>query len=409
MTKRQLLKKDTYLKTKIEDKVTWKDYDIKGRVKQYTRAEYKIVKESGKLQKRFYRKQLINFDEDGNIIDACDLNIKGEKTASGYYDYDKDGRLLELKSYDANNKLIENVKYTYNDKGIKIQEDNYNVNLAVNATWLYDEKGNAIENLEYSKDTLITNVIMKYHKETNELIEEDTIRYKPDGKFNFREITKYNKYGVVLSRFKYKDKGMKKLEIKELHYYDSRGYESKLFIQALGTRPKTCIYKNIYDEKGQLIKSTSAFYTWIFKYDNRGNQIKKTSYTSQDYLELELYNEYDMDNNMIKDTRIEYDRSPGAKVNYKIINTYDKEGREIEWERDDNEGGVKHQYKHKTLYNDKGIMIEQILDSRDTRPRIKITYKVDSLGNLLEKREYVIYENNEELLTNIYEYTYILY
>jgi YD repeat-containing protein len=403
MTKRQLLKKDTYLKTKIEDKVTWKDYEIKGKVKQYTRAEYKIINGS---KKAFFRKQLINFDEDGKILDACDLNVKGEKTARGYYDYDKEGRLIELRSYDADDKLVENVKYTYNDKGIKIKEDNNNVNLAVNSTWLYDEKGNVIESIEYSKDTLITLVKMKYHKETNALIEEDTIRYKPNGQFNFREVTKYNKYGVVLSRLKYKDKEKMKIEIKEFHNYDSKGNEYKLFIQAIGTRPKTCIYKNIYDEKGQLIKSTSAFYTWIFKYDNRGNQIKKTSYTSQDYLELELYNEYDMDNNMIKETRIEYDRSPGAGINKKITSIYDKEGKLIEWARDDKDG----HYKHQTLYNDKGIMIEQVLDSPgQSRPKIKITYKVDSLGNLLEKREYAIYENNEELLTNIYEYSYIFY
>lgn len=404
MTKKQLLKKDTYLKTKIEDKVTWKDYDIKGSVKQYTRAEYKIINGTKKV---LFRKQLVNFDENGKIIDACDLNVKGEKTARGYYEYDNDGRLTELKSYNVDGKLVEDLKYTYNEKGIKIKEENDNVNLDVNSTWIYDEKGNVIENIEYSKNILITDVKMKYHKQTNVLIEEDTIRYKPeDGKFNFRETTKYNKYGVVLSRLKYKDKEKLRLEIKELHYYDSKGNEFKLFIQAIGTRPVTCIYKNSYDEKGQLIKSTSAFYTWIFKYDKRGNQIKKTSYTAQDYLELEIYNEYDMDNNMIKETRIEYDRSPGALINKKLISVYDKEEKLLEWERDDKEG----HYKHKTLYNDMGIMTEQVLDSPgEGRPRIKLTYKLDSLGNLLEKREYVIYENNTELLTNIYEFTYLFY
>ncbi|MBN2547423.1 MAG: hypothetical protein JXB50_16585 [Spirochaetes bacterium] len=410
MTKRQLLKKDTYQKTEIVDKVTWKDYDIKGRVKQFTRAEYKIINESGKLQKRFYRKQLVNFDENGNILDAGDININGEKTAQGFYEYDQEGKLLEVKSYNAQGRLIENVKYAYNDKGIKIREDNYNVNLAVNTAWIYDEKGNVIEMKEYSKDMLITYVRMKYHYETNALIEEDTMRYKPSGEFNFREITKNNRYGVILSRYKYKDKFKTKLEIKELHNYDSRGYESKLYIQAYGTRPKTCIYKNIYDDKGFLIKSTSAFYTWIFKYDIRGNQIKKTSYTSQDYLEFEIYNEYDIDNNMIKETKIEYDRSPGAGINKKTINFYDKEGRLIKWARYGGRVGDELLYEHQTLYNDKGIMTEQVIDSPgDSRPRIKITYKVDSLGNILEKREYAIFNNSEELLTNIYEFSYSFY
>jgi len=148
------------------------------------------------------------------------------------YVYDKEGKIIEVRSIDNEDKTL--FRYTYK----------------------YDDKGNEIDRVSYGKN--------------NEVIQRTTHSF--DSKNNLTERSEYDTYGELIQKniYKYNEKGQK-IEQQGLNSNGSLAFLIKFIYNATGE----LIESLTYNTKGELTSKLIQQY----KMDNYNNWTKLTQYT----------------------------------------------------------------------------------------------------------------------------------
>ena len=160
-----------------------------------------------------------------------------------------------------------------------------------------------------------------------------------------------------------------------------------------------------YNNQGNMIKETfywgNGSVGYIYMYDSYGNLIRESSYSDGSiYFDLEYKNEYDDKGLMVKST--EYVVNDGS-LRHTTEYEYDAEGnliKDVEYFADGNEGSV-------TEYDDKGNMIRWISRIQNIYNEIvshtgSAEYEYDSHGNIIKETRCI----DEDTFITVIEYDY---
>jgi len=233
---------------------------------------------------------------------------KGKINSKGYITteskFDERGNAIEVINYKSNGKISTKLLYKYNEKNYKIEyqkfqkfEDKPDIELTYKQNFTYDEKGN--KKLEVGFDGIIN-----YRIEFN---------YLPDGKL--KGITKYNPDNSIAEK-----------------------WESTF----IGNTQTINVFK----------RGTALDYTIIKKTDSKNNFIEEIRNDAKGKEQSKITTEYDANNNIISTS--EY---YSGKLSKKFIYIYNKKNQliEIDLENPDGSKTLNKAYK----YDDKGNVIEE--------------------------------------------------
>jgi hypothetical protein len=167
-------------------------------------------------------------------------------------------------------------------------------------TFIYDNKGNIIENEEWEFGRLSSKYKYKYDFNRN-LIEENY--YKPEGVLISKETYKYDgkRNRIEVNRYKYDGS----LEWKFTYKYDNKNNK---------------IEEKWHSDAGELYKKQT------YKYDNNKNKIEEKWYKSDESLEIRLIYKYNSNGIKIEEMCFNYE---GVLISTTIFN-YDSKGNKIE-------------------------------------------------------------------------------
>lgn len=216
------------------------------------------------------------YDSKGKLIlvkgyNSDFMTLYGSKSISFFanYKYDSAGRLLEEiktttinKAEDEgtmensdNSKYIENTTYIYNEKGDKIEENHYINKKYISKEYKEDYK------LPYEKKFMYDEKGRLYEEEEKTLAVKNTGYYS-----SIKEVT--NKIITVRTTYKYNEENC--VQSKEIQY--NTGEKEKYFYtyDNLG---------NMNSERYYRLDRITKNITYIYKYDKQGNWIEKLTYT----------------------------------------------------------------------------------------------------------------------------------
>ncbi len=249
---------------------------------------------------------------------------KGNKIEEGSYKYETDGS-------------INTYTYKYDDKGNKIEKIFYNPdgNLNMKYSYQYDTIGNLIEESDYFQENRINNKYIYKYGDKGNLIETNYSNptgmktkqtYKYDDKENLIEEINSTSFSI--------SSGYKGHESKRIYKYDGKGNQIEITFFRNDTLSEKIISK--YDDKGNMTEDKAcdsfgkSFGENQYKYDDKGNKIE-WSYKSSLYggLKGKVTSHYDDKGNLIEEYR---NQSFGLSKK----NTTDK------YEYDENNNWIKH-------------------------------------------------------------------
>ncbi|WP_172918670.1 hypothetical protein [Capnocytophaga canis] len=218
--------------------VTIEHFDQKGKLKQ--KGIY-LNNEIGKpfemntyegVEGTFDSKKTMKYDAKNNVIETCKYDANGNLKTKEECKYDEKENLIEKRITNSevgyiyeDGKIVEeplSEKYTYlyDEKGNKIEENIYKDNNILHEKWTfkYDNKGNQIEQQLFSnKDNI--KAILEYDSEGNPI--------KKSFLDNFGDIFlvvtssyTYDKYKNWIRHIIYKNKKIERIVEREIEYYE---------------------------------------------------------------------------------------------------------------------------------------------------------------------------------------------
>ena len=122
---------------------------------------------------KLIRKIKYQYDKNNNAIKEETTDSTGNQSKLFLYEYDQNKNLLETKSY-SEGKLLSSVKFIYDKKGRKIEfyrKNHFYNNEEEKETYKYDEKGNLLQQDNYTNNSLLSSIFYSYD-ENNNLINE---------------------------------------------------------------------------------------------------------------------------------------------------------------------------------------------------------------------------------------------
>mgnify|MGYP005857073581 CR=1 FL=1 len=210
-------------------------------------------------------------------------------------------------------------------------------------------------------------IIKKKYKNTSSKIIPKKIIFNQNGQMI--EKVYYKKYNDKTGSryvFKYDDSG----NLIEKSSFDSKGI---LYAKRIYTYNKygNKISEIKYNDKNDIESKE------VIEYDGR-NKISKTEYGSNGKIKNKMLYEYDKDGNRIKYSRY---NSNGELV-YKSLSKFDKNGNKIEYLNYGSDGKLKN--KNSLIYDRKDSLIEKIYFNYESKETQKNKYDKD--GNLVESK-----------------------
>jgi hypothetical protein len=190
-----------YIDSLKQDSITRINTDVvrmklTGKIKTLTETKYKAIDSFGEIQ---------TGDIEGKNIIV--FNEKGIK--------------IEESQYDSNDSLEHKYTYKYDDKGNEIEMNSFKSDgsLKFKNTYKYDDKYNKTEENSYaSNGSLNYKNIYKYDDKGNEIEEDD---FKSDGSLDYKFTYKYdyNKAGNWLKETGFINDKPKNITVREINYY----------------------------------------------------------------------------------------------------------------------------------------------------------------------------------------------
>jgi len=216
----------------------------------------KVVEEYGKNGELKRRNRTYNYDKKEKLIEEKWYNKEKKIESKRTYNYDKKGNLIE-ESYwsDEGNFIYQTTYYIYDNKGNLIENYSKGEKLKgrIKNTYEYDEKGNEIEGIFYFNGIEERKWYNRYDEKEN-LIEEEAFLFKGenvDKAFSYRTTHKYDTKGNIIETISYSGESV---EWKEYFKYNEEGnLVEKISFDNLYKNfedNSTQIFYNKYDEKG---------------------------------------------------------------------------------------------------------------------------------------------------------------
>lgn len=219
------------------------------------------------------------------------------KIKTNSYGYDDKGNVIEWVWYSSNSLVSSKISFKYDEKGNKIEVISYKSDGSVGHkdSYKYDEKGSLVEVTSYeSNGTLSRNSYKNKYDEKGNRIE--VISYKSDGSVSQKESYKYDERGKLIEHDELKLDG---------------SWVSKLLIK--------------YDDKGnkieeKYINADAAIinYKYTFKYDEIGNITEQVIYDiwNDNLIYSILSNKYDDNGNIIESIKNNNLNDPEERKEY---------------------------------------------------------------------------------------------
>ena len=285
-------------KSKIETDLEKRGF--KGKVKSIKSTTYKAIEKFGKIQKGEEVDKLLSiFNEKGNFTERI-YSKNGKIDSKQTYIYNDKGNIIEQKEYDSDGNLKLQTTYNYDDNGNKIEENTFGGYQTQKTTYKYDDKRREVESLltlsfqgiNGSAELRIT----KEYDQKGNIIEEKN--YNNHNKLSSKGIYTYDERGNKIKEI-FINLDSKKPEEKNIYIYDKNN--NKIEVQKYiseNLSEKTTIK---YDEKGNILEehitdfNIKTSFKIVYKNDKTGNPIEKVYYNNGilymiDEIEIEYYN-----------------------------------------------------------------------------------------------------------------------
>lgn len=247
---------------------------------------------------------ICDYYNNGSIIERIKLNKDDEQIERYVYEYNESGKEISYSHYNDNNSLVSKsiTKWYSSDQKESYITYDQNGNIKYEQQYVYDEKGNVIEESYKNEHGIVYMKWIKTYDEKNRVIKTDYY----ENEINYSMIT--------------------------YQYDDLTGIVTQKFLDKNGNYLSSSQY--LYDKDGRILKSTeeNGNYT-INEYHENGKQIKSLSYDNQD--------------------RIQH--------GYEL--KLDEEGKEIEYIGFGENGQINHKVQYEYLYDPYGNLIEKVTKS----------------------------------------------
>ncbi len=115
-------------------------------------------------------KETFRFDEKGNLIENTSDSVDEGKTRF-VHNYNEDGILEKTLNYNDKNELVGKTVYELNDAGKIVQLNEENPFEKSETKLVYDEHGNAVEQIETNALGEVNNHIIRAYNEYNDVVE----------------------------------------------------------------------------------------------------------------------------------------------------------------------------------------------------------------------------------------------
>ena len=262
-------------------KTDWENDRLKGKVKSVKIKVYEPIFKFGEIVKDYEHDIFIDYEDDEGIgIYETYYNITGKITDCKYFYYSG-----EITGWPIG------IKYIYDEKGNNIEQREYSdaINVAMKisekgAPWSrtlfkYNNDGSIAEKIYdnyYYQDHETTTYSYKYNERGN-VIEENQVeinKHLDNEEISIKTKTTYKydyKGNLIESEWKVDDS-----DSYGYHKYDSKGN-----LIEYKNRDDKYVYK--YDNKGDLIECVNPNLdgTYEYKYDKKGNWIEKITYEGE--------------------------------------------------------------------------------------------------------------------------------
>ena len=235
----------------------------------------------------------------GNFTERI-YSKNGKIDSKQTYIYNDKGNIIEQKEYDSDGNLKLQTTYNYDDNGNKIEENTFGGYQTQKTTYKYDDKRREVESLitlsfqgiNGSAELRIT----KEYDQKGNIIEEKN--YNNHNKLSSKGIYTYDERGNKIKEI-FINLDSKKPEEKNIYIYDKNN--NKIEVQKYiseNLSEKTTIK---YDEKGNILEehitdfNRNTSFKIVYKDDKIGNPIEKIYYNNEipymvDEIEIEYYN-----------------------------------------------------------------------------------------------------------------------
>ncbi len=179
--------------------------NLNGKVKSIFSANYDtpLIIRNGYFNDSIYS----TYNEDGNITDFNEYNVKGDLESYTVYTYGEDGNLTEKNRYSSKGEVIQKEIITCNNQGDIIQSDAYDLDGKMDSykSYKYTIKNYLARLSYYSPDgTLKSTIHYKYNNEGH-LIERSTYDSEGDLMDKFEAIC--DQFGNIINEKRYSDLG----------------------------------------------------------------------------------------------------------------------------------------------------------------------------------------------------------
>lgn len=406
------------------------------------------------------------FDANKNKTEESWYNAEGERVSKWIYKYDDKGNMVEEGLYNSDGSLFNKRVYKYDDKSLLIEKNRYysDGSLYHKRIYNYSESGKLMGEILYDLNGKI--IKKKNYKYDGEKLIEENIYYSiTPCNYNYpvlhEELRNAIKQGRVkadttlfvtdeksfMEKMKSCEDGNDKIlvrnkngTVKEVHIYDWDGkliwlinlYYNGKFSPSRASGEDVLLGKiktNLYTGKTEYTNKIE------YKYDDKGNQIEKTVYYSDESLDTKYEFKYDNNGRIIDEPH--YYFSPKLSDKYELM--YDTNGRIVtepklsqKYIYDYDDRGNKKEKTYKYFfpdrkedpdrytnhwgYNDKNQCVEYSSHSRYGKNEWdnSTTYKYNDQGKIIEENavsskkifneEKNNYDTSDNTITTKYEY-----
>ena len=213
--------------------------------------------------------------------------------------FDKNGNIIETKTFDSDEEVEEHIQYIYNEAGLKTEEILYDQDeIAERHKFIYDDNNLILEELIYYQDDVYDT--LKYDYDAEKRIVKRTL---VDSDNDIESVTKYvYKNGKLIQESKYIDEN--ELVAEQKYEFNEKGLLIKTEFFDLETEEKNSteyeyddadnkLKELVYNNVGELILRNTYTYNdknkkttlleegigkyncYTFEYDEEGNAIKQ--------------------------------------------------------------------------------------------------------------------------------------
>ena len=266
--------------------------NLLGKVKTLISVNFNVIDKFERIKKGdITYKEIMIFNENGYLIEKMWGLIEKRDGSFGHctYSYDNKENMIDLKSYNSDGSLKYQDTYMYDYKGNMIEENQSFGR--VKTTYKYNDNGDKIEGECFSNGFMKFTWKFYYDDKCN-LIEEYICI--PFPKTDRKNIYKYDSNGKMIEAIHYKYDG--DLDFKETSKWCNKGNLIERNINYSDGSSKKNTYK--YDDKGRKIEENSFSTNGNIetrKFYDKGNEIESNHYNSDGSLDYKNTYKYDYD------------------------------------------------------------------------------------------------------------------